>query len=1069
MGPLPTTFEGFDVWKAGSGANDTLVVSDPTATLLTRPQGTVFAFNAGSDAVNVTTSHGSLLVEGVERFVVPTLSAIAAPVPPSPLDPGVVPAGLAFEVVVDSDSDRRTLDFSAHAGRVLWRSGQAVESITSSGTTDWVYSGIQATFVQTPSSGRPVFSHIVGTQQADAFQGVVGQTLDAGGGNDNINIMGADAVAGGAGADLFRWIHTGVRTDPQTGVYVPGPQIVQDFTSEDTFVAGAMAAHQVTWADTADGALLTHTASGRQLLFSGQTVAALLPRTIFENGGLWIGSTMSEAQSFSSSSSPWVMHALDGHDTLHGGTGADKIYAGSGNDVVYGNNGNDTLEGGSGNDTINGGGGADVIYGGDGHDHLAHGEGSYGDNVYGGNGSDFFHGNGNITLGAWFSNLYGGEGRDVFYIPKVNASNWFGGRDQPHHRIADFTAGEDLLLLVPDSVSQASNGFNRYGQSVVQVGADVRIGDNDSRLVLNTTVADVLDALIWVTNDSQALGYWAEVRDSGALTRNGTSGANALVGNNGADILYGFDGNDTITGNGGHDDIHTGGGNDVAYGGAGNDRVYAYAGFDTVYGGAGNDWVDALTTTKTDRVHAYGEDGDDTLLGALGSDSLFGGIGNDRIEGAAGGDYIYGGDGNDLLNGQDGYDYVYGEAGNDTVMGGADNDQLFGGAGADHLMGGDRFDKLTGGAGADTLEGGVGVDGRMDADGYMSVDTAVYEASLGAVSVDLSLGTASGGDAEGDVLISIEGVVGSAFSDHLVGDAGSNTLTGNDGDDTLEGAAGIDRLEGGAGNDVMDGGSDDDQMYGGAGNDVVWGGDGDDFLEGGAGSDVLNGGAGLDIVFYRGFASGVVVSLDGTPATGGDAEGDLLVNIEGVSGTELGDWLSGNDLSNEMYGNSGNDSLLGGAGGDFLYGGDGDDVCWGGDGDDVLYAYYGNDTLLGGTGNDTLQGEEGENTLEGGSGDDVLRGSYPIEEDPYGYYAVPGIDTFVFDATSGNDVVFDFCAPEGDRLLFKAGAFAVGTTAEDVLASYVTVSATATLIAWNGNSVTLEGVVDLTAADVILL
>ena len=89
-----------------------------------------------------------------------------------------------------------------------------------------------------------------------------------------------------------------------------------------------------------------------------------------------------------------------------------------------------------------------------------------------------------------------------------------------------------------------------------------------------------------------------------------------------------------------------------------------------------------------------------------------------------------------------------------------------GGAGGDDdtLIGGEGNDTLIGGAGADSLDGGAGI------------DTADYSGSESGVTVDLSAGTGTGGDAEGDTLTSIENVTGSAHNDTLTGDAGANTL-----------------------------------------------------------------------------------------------------------------------------------------------------------------------------------------------------------------------------------------------------------------------------------------------------
>ncbi|MEL7446589.1 MAG: hypothetical protein AAGK02_12385 [Pseudomonadota bacterium] len=74
------------------------------------------------------------------------------------------------------------------------------------------------------------------------------------------------------------------------------------------------------------------------------------------------------------------------------------------------------------------------------------------------------------------------------------------------------------------------------------------------------------------------------------------------------------------------------------------------------------------------------------------------------------------------------------------------DDFLFGTDGADVIEGFGGTDVLEGDAGADVLDGGSGT------------DIASYFLSPTGVTVDLAAGTGSGGDAEGDQLISIERV-----------------------------------------------------------------------------------------------------------------------------------------------------------------------------------------------------------------------------------------------------------------------------------------------------------------------
>lgn len=157
-----------------------------------------------------------------------------------------------------------------------------------------------------------------------------------------------------------------------------------------------------------------------------------------------------------------------------------------------------------------------------------------------------------------------------------------------------------------------------------------------------------------------------------------------------------------------------------------------------------------------------------------------------------------------LIDLKGGDDLFNGFAGDDKVYGGAGNDNLNGGEGDDTLAGGADDDVIEGGAGADIIDGGEGN------------DTASYSDASGPVTVDLSLATAQGdlvgdSDEDGDVLVSIENLVGSDHDDVLTGDDNANVIHGGDGDDTIDG---------GAGDDTIVGGNGDDDLTGGAGADT---------------------------------------------------------------------------------------------------------------------------------------------------------------------------------------------------------------------------------------------------------
>jgi Ca2+-binding RTX toxin-like protein len=102
-------------------------------------------------------------------------------------------------------------------------------------------------------------------------------------------------------------------------------------------------------------------------------------------------------------------------------------------------------------------------------------------------------------------------------------------------------------------------------------------------------------------------------------------------------------------------------------------------------------------------------------------------------------------------------------------------------------------------------------------------------------------------------------------------------------------------------------------------------------MNGGSGSDLLDGGDGSDTVSYKGSPTGVTVNLNpGAINSGGDAEGDVITNVENITGSSHDDHLTGNSLANLLSGGEGDDSLTGGAGADIFAfsanGGEGSDT-----------------------------------------------------------------------------------------------------------------------------------------------
>jgi Ca2+-binding RTX toxin-like protein len=205
-----------------------------------------------------------------------------------------------------------------------------------------------------------------------------------------------------------------------------------------------------------------------------------------------------------------------------------------------------------------------------------------------------------------------------------------------------------------------------------------------------------------------------------------------------------------------------------------------------------------------------------------------------------------------------------------------------------------------------------------------------------------------------------------------------------------------------------------DSIWGYGGDDEIYGRGGWDWITGGAGADYIDGGSYWDQAIYADSPVGVTVFLYGSGSSasgygyGGTAEGDVLVSIENLAGSEYDDVLSGNDEFNELYGRNGNDTLKGGGGYDRLAGDGGDDILMGGGDGDYLHGHAGRDTasyegssagvvvslitdtaasgdaegdeldsienLTGSNHGDTLIGDNGTNVLNGGRGYDTLKG-----------------------------------------------------------------------------------------------
>ncbi|MBN1956655.1 MAG: cadherin-like domain-containing protein [Desulfuromonadales bacterium] len=769
--------------------------------------------------------------------------------------------------------------------------------------------------------------------------------LSGGDGNDIlIGGRGTDTLEGGAGID--RYVLS--EGDDTSWITDSGENIIE-FTS--VFSLEELSVSYATI--TGDTAILDQNGNSLWIEYGSGDLA------IIENGRIndALQFTLADGSTYNTAD---IVDTVA--DTIQGTDGDDTIYSGGGDDTLYGNDGNDQLFGEDGNDILYSGSGIDSLYGGTGDDLLY---GESGDNLLvGGSDNDILTSrNGNDVL-------IGGTGNDEFRI--------YGGG----HDVIDDTEGQSFVRLTSTYTELRYIAY--VDEQIVEnpEGPDLLIvfDEENALTIRNGRNADLPFIYLFGTQEISHASLLNEVNEE----------------------ITGSDGNDTIDAGGGDDSVNAGVGADIVYGGSGDDILHGGVGDDVLWGEAGNDTL-------------YGDEGDDELNGGEGEDILFGGAGNDTLyvsdwryeylnntlymvpdeQGFDGGD----GDGDNLdlssafekiITEQRSIDYVSADLvsgsfpGIENIHGSEYNDFLSGNAAANTLLGRGGDDMLQGREGADVLDGDEGF------------DLSIYTDSSAGILVNLQSGEAGGGSAEGDTLVNIEGVIGSAYADILTGDDQDNHLSGGDGDDIISGGDGDDVLDGGLGANTIYAGAGEDTIKAGGENSRVFGGEGADYLENTGEDAELYGEEGNDHIFINGSA-------------------DVLVD-GGTGNDELHSWIAYNDV--QLLGGDGNDLLVthqlitssvfssptimrGGAGNDYLHSLKSDGLL-GEEGDDLLVNQYAPGLLYGDAGNDILfcqeyrnfSGHVLEDHLTGGSGNDLLQGGWSN-------------DHYYFSSGDGDDIIYD--------------------------------------------------------------
>ena len=557
--------------------------------------------------------------------------------------------------------------------------------------------------------------------------------------------------------------------------------------------------------------------------------------------------------------------------------------------------------------------------------------------------------NDNRIQGLEGSDILNGEGGADYFVGGFGVDTIDGGTgiDIVDYETASAGIDVDLENEIAGDDGNFANDILRNLENVNgSLHDDSIIGNSEDNVLTGLTGDDILEGR--QGEDTLNGGNGGETNGDTASYTRASSGVTASIADNEASIdgdgsRDDFIGIENLTGSAHVDNLTGSGGNNIIDGGGSNDIIIATAGSDTYIGGGGDN--DRLNFSNGSGIDVDMVSGNILQNGFGGTSStietiedIVGTSGNDRVVSSAVANNIELGDGDDTFvstagtgvdtfdggenNETDGDTVDYsGAAGGITVElnsneasndGDGSNDILLG---IENIIGTDFMDRIYGDADDNDFFGGLMADtfyssgGQDRMDGGDGIDTVDYSGAAGGINLNLASTIVSDdGDSSNDVLIAIENVIGSSFSDIMVGSTQDNVFTGAGGDDNISGGLGNDTFIAGAGQDTFDG-------------------------EGG--SD--------DHVDYSSIGSGINVDLENEVASDdGSSSNDILRGIERVTGTDQADVMRGADGVQ--------DTLLGGLG------------------DDQISDSSGNDTIVAGAGNDTVIAAAGNDSYDGGAG-----------------------------------------------------------------------------------------------------
>ena len=900
--------------------------------------------------------------------------------------------------------------------------GAGSDNIKGSGGADWIEGGDETAYEWEGDNieGGPGNDTILGGAGRDYLYGNTGNdSLDGGAGNDylqSISGEGNDTLNGGDGNDTLYINSYSGTSESVLMVGGGGDDTFQTYIS--TYGNRTITATGGTGVDTyffsSGGATANYAVTDFSAGIGGDRldVSKLLDYSAADGRGYEGGNPMSTTNGYlrllQSGADTLLQYDEDGAvgtgHTWHTAITLKNVAATAINAhnfkplTIEGTAGADTLDGGLGVDTLNGGGGDDVL------------DGNWGDDsMTGGTGNDTYYVD---NLGDLVKEV-AGEGADkviatIDYVMAGNVENLDLGSG------ASKGTGNALNNVINgNSASNTLNGGSGADTLAGGAGNDTYYVDNLGDVVNEVAgqgtdrVVAYLDYTLGSTLENLTLGGTGNIKGAG----NGAN--NSMAGNAGNNILDGGAGNDSMNGGDGNDSLLGGDGADTVIGGVGSDTVAGGVGADSLVGGTGDDVY--IVDNLGDLVSEVAGEGADKVIALI--DYVMSG----EIENLDLGSGASRGTGNALAN------IMQANDNGNELQGGGGNDQLRGGKGNDKLQGGDGDDRVDAGEGNDEIVGGDGA-GNDTYVGGVGTDTVRYTSAITGITVDLTLGTASGNEIGSDTLSEIENVIGGQAGDSLKGNSQANNIDGYTGNDTINGYGGADTLVGGQGSDsyyvdlstdvvtenlnegtdtvystatafTLSANVENGRIYtsnaasltGNTLNNVIYAGAGNNSLVGGDGTDTLS--------YYYGVTgiTGVTVSLASTTAqTTGGSGTDTISGFENLYGSNNNDSLTGSSSNNVLNGYAGTDTLVGGAGDDTYYVDVAGDVIietsTGGK-DLVLSSFLGTYVMgnyveegrINSTGAANLTGNSLSNLLYAGAGNNILNGGTGTEADTVSY------------------------------------------------------------------------------------